>query len=121
LSESLGGARFRFAHRAVILVVALEDINVCKRAECLVNRYGPVHLTERQVQKIVVPDTVGEAHPYSVALGAEGRVWTWGWGHYGQLGHNDMEHRLVPTLLVGEAFGGAAAVLVAAGRLQTVA
>jgi len=24
-SESLGGARFRFAHRAVILVVALED------------------------------------------------------------------------------------------------
>ena len=61
-SESLCGARFRFAHRTVILVIALEDINVGKRTECLGNRYGPVHL-KRQVQKSVVPDTVGEAHP----------------------------------------------------------
>ena len=43
-SESLGGAYFRFAHRAVILVVALENIDVCKRTECLGNRCGPVHL-----------------------------------------------------------------------------
>ena len=61
-SESLGGARFRFAHRTVILVVALEDINVCKRTECLGNRYGPVHF-KRQVQKSVVPDTVSGAQP----------------------------------------------------------
>jgi len=60
--ESLCGARFRFAHSTVILVVALEDINVCKRTECLGNRCGPVHL-KRQVQKSVVPDTVGEAQP----------------------------------------------------------
>jgi len=60
--ESLGGARFRFAHRTVMLVVALDDINVCKRTECLGNRYGPVHL-KRQVQKSDVPDTVGEAQP----------------------------------------------------------
>jgi len=58
---------------------------------------------------------------HSVALGAEGRAWTWGWGEYGQLGHNNVEHRLVPTLLAGEALGGAAAVLVAAGGAHTVA
>jgi len=61
-SEPLGGARFRFAHRTVILVVALEDIIVCKRTKCLGNRYGPVHL-KRQVQKSVVPDSVCEAQP----------------------------------------------------------
>jgi len=58
---------------------------------------------------------------HSVALGADGRVWTFGWGHHGQLGHNDEENRLVPTLLAREALGGAAAVLVAAGGGHTVA
>jgi len=58
---------------------------------------------------------------HSVALGAEGRVWTWGQGEDGQLGHTDGEDRLVPMQLAGEALGGAAAVLVAAGALHTVA
>jgi len=57
----------------------------------------------------------------SVALGAEGRVWTWGWNGYGQLGHNDNQNRLVPTLMAGEALGGATAVVVAAGEMHTVA
>jgi len=58
---------------------------------------------------------------HSVVLGAAGRVWTWGHGNDGKLGNNDEENRLVPTLLAGEALGGAAAVLVAAGRHHTVA
>eukprot|EP00277_Geminigera_cryophila_P022957 CAMPEP_0179479202 /NCGR_PEP_ID=MMETSP0799-20121207/57499_1 /TAXON_ID=46947 /ORGANISM="Geminigera cryophila, Strain CCMP2564" /LENGTH=460 /DNA_ID=CAMNT_0021290711 /DNA_START=165 /DNA_END=1548 /DNA_ORIENTATION=- len=58
---------------------------------------------------------------HSVALGAEGRVWTWGHGESGRLGHNDEEDRLVPTQLAGEALGGAAAVLVAAGCVHTAA
>jgi len=67
----------------------------------------------------IVMVTAGRAH--SVALGAEGRVWTWGYGRFGQLGHNDQENRLVPTLVAGEALGGAAAVLVAAGSGHTMA
>ena len=65
---------------------------------------------------------------HSVALGADGRVWTWGMGRSGQLGLG----RLVPTplgetkmtvpmLLVENALGGAAAVLVAAGGEHTLA
>ena len=48
-------------------------------------------------------------------------MWTWGWNGYGQLGHNDKQNRLVPTLMAGEALGGAAAVVVAAGEMHTVA
>ena len=43
-SESLGGARFRFAYSTVILVLTLENIDVCKRMKCLGNRCGPVNL-----------------------------------------------------------------------------
>jgi len=57
---------------------------------------------------------------HSVALGAEGSVWTWGEGSLGRLGHNNQENRLVPTLLAGEALGGAAGVVVAAGGMHTV-
>jgi alpha-tubulin suppressor-like RCC1 family protein len=34
----------------------------------------------------------------SVVVSAEGRVWTFGWGRNGRLGHNDESKRLVPTL-----------------------
>jgi len=64
---------------------------------------------------------VAAGGPHSVALGAEGRVWTWGCGKQGQLGHSDEGNRLVPTLLAVESLGGAAAVLVAAGYVHTVA
>jgi len=58
---------------------------------------------------------------HSVALEAEGMVWTWGVNNFGQLGHNDSQNRLVPTQLAGEALGGSATVLVAAGSFHTVA
>jgi len=51
-----------------------------------------------------------------MALGTEGRVWTGGWGNFGQLGNNDGQNRLVLTLLAGEALDGTAVVLVAAGE-----
>ena len=61
---------------------------------------------------LIVMVAAGGAH--SVALGAKGKVWTWAYNEDGQLGQNNMENRLVLTLLAGEVFGGAAAVLVAA-------
>jgi alpha-tubulin suppressor-like RCC1 family protein len=36
---------------------------------------------------------------HSVALAADGAVWTWGTGHYGRLGHGDEQNRSTPTRL----------------------
>ena len=36
---------------------------------------------------------------YSVALGRSGRVYTWGWNGFGQLGHGDLEARDAPTVI----------------------
>ena len=58
---------------------------------------------------------VAASGDHSVALGTEGRVWTWGWGKVGQLGHNNQENKLVPTQLADKALGRAAVVLVSAG------
>ena len=45
---------------------------------------------------------------------SEGRVWTWGDGKYGKLGHNDEQDQLVPMEVAGE-LGGGKAVMLAAG------
>jgi alpha-tubulin suppressor-like RCC1 family protein len=51
---------------------------------------------------------VGSHH--SLALGWDGRVYSWGWNHYTQLGHGDELNRNLPTLVEGlEAVRGIAA------------
>jgi alpha-tubulin suppressor-like RCC1 family protein len=52
---------------------------------------------------------------HSVVVSAEGRVWTFGYGAFGCLGHNDEQDRLVPTLLAAEVFEASKIVTVAAG------
>mmetsp|Transcript_14392 Transcript_14392/g.22902 ORF Transcript_14392/g.22902 Transcript_14392/m.22902 type:complete len:329 (+) Transcript_14392:1-987(+) len=64
---------------------------------------------------------VAAGFAHSVAVGADGRVWTWGWNIHGQLGHNDEENCVLPTPLSHNALGGAAVVLVSAGDAHTVA
>jgi alpha-tubulin suppressor-like RCC1 family protein len=60
---------------------------------------------------------------HNVVVSAEGRVWTFGYGLNGCLGHNDEQSiiRLVPTLLAAEVFKGSKIVTVAAGALHTMA
>jgi len=62
---------------------------------------------------------VAAAALHSVAVGAEGGVWTWGFGAY--LGHIDVQDRHLPTLLPGAAFTESKVVMVAAGDTHTVA
>ena len=52
---------------------------------------------------------------HTVAVTAGGRLYTWGQGLYGQLGHGDTGRRLVPTLVGAGAFGGSAVVMAACG------
>jgi alpha-tubulin suppressor-like RCC1 family protein len=58
---------------------------------------------------------------HSVVVSAEGRVWTWGRGAFGRLGHNDGQDRLVPAMLSAEVFEGSTIVTVAAGDDYTMA
>ena len=58
---------------------------------------------------------------HSVAVTAEGDIFTWGNGAYGCLGHNDTQDKLAPAQLERGQFGGGKVVLVAAGADHTVA
>ena len=56
---------------------------------------------------------------HSGAVTLEGRVYTWGYGGHGGLGHCDEEEQLVPRELAGQ-FGGRKAVMLAAGDADTM-
>ena len=99
------GANGRLGHRDMADQLLLTPV-----AAFLCERFG--------VAQIVM---VAAGGCHSVALGVEGRVWTWGYSYHGQLGHNERQDRLVPTQIAGEALGGSAAVLVGAGGCHSVA
>ena len=52
---------------------------------------------------------------HTVAVTAGGRLYAWGYGESGQLGHGDIRDRLVPTLVGAGAFGGSAGGMAACG------
>ena len=60
---------------------------------------------------------VGTAH--SLALTANGSVWSWGGGAWGQLGHGDEQSQPLPKKV--EAFAGQRVVAVSAGRNHNLA
>ncbi|XP_071855799.1 RCC1 and BTB domain containing protein claret [Bombus fervidus] len=48
-------------------------------------------------QEVIIDAVAGQYH--SVALTADGRVFTWGWGVHGQLGHGNTDKKMTPTLV----------------------
>jgi len=66
-------------------------------------------------EKVVFVAT-GEHH--TVAVTAGGRLYTWGYGARGRLGHGDTGNRLVPTLVGPGAFGRV--VMAACGKMHTL-
>jgi alpha-tubulin suppressor-like RCC1 family protein len=67
----------------------------------------------------VVMVAAGGAH--TVALSEAGHVFTWGFGEFGQLGHDDRGDQLAPRQVEAGRFGGEKVVFVAAGDDHTVA
>ena len=65
----------------------------------------------------IVYTAAGDNH--SMVVSSSGRVWTWGWGAHGQLGHDNLEDQLVPKELQGQ-FGGSKAVMLAAGSRHSM-
>lgn len=65
----------------------------------------------------IVAISAGDDH--SVALAADGRVWTWGRGKYGALGLDSLDNRLVPEQV--KALQGSPVIAIAAGGNHSVA
>ena len=94
-----------------------------------VGAYGRLGHSDRQQQLLpkkveafagqrVVAVSAGEYH--SLALTADGAVWSWGFGHQGRLGHGDeQDHQQLPKKI--EAFAGRRVVAVSAGYSYSLA
>ena len=61
--------------------------------------------------------SAGDFH--SLALTADGAVWSWGYGEDGQLGHGDWQDQLLPKKV--EAFAGQHVVAVSVGGTHSLA
>ena len=67
-------------------------------------------------QRVVAVSAGGD---HSLALTADGAVWSWGGGTYGKLGHGNQRTQLLPKKI--EAFDGRRAVAVSAGAYHSLA
>ena len=65
----------------------------------------------------VVAVSAGQLH--SLAITAEGAVWSWGYGGHGRLGHGDLQSQQLPKKV--EAFAGQRVVAVSAGDAHSIA
>ncbi|EOD38720.1 hypothetical protein EMIHUDRAFT_373026 [Emiliania huxleyi CCMP1516] len=65
----------------------------------------------------VVAVSAGDRH--SIAITADGAVWSWGYGASGQLGHGDQQNQLLPKQV--EAFAGQRVVAVSAAEYNSFA
>jgi len=72
---------------------------------------------EALVGRRVVAVSAGDDH--SLALTADGAVWSWGDGDWGRLGHGDPAHQWQPKKV--EAFAGQRVVAVSAGAFHCIA
>eukprot|EP00877_Chromochloris_zofingiensis_P008815 jgi/Chrzof1/4187/Cz14g02070.t1 len=80
------------------------------------DRHVPTLVTALDTVKIM---TVACGWRHSAAVSDDGRVYTFGWSKYGQLGHGDYSDRLIPTEVT--ALAGKPITLVAGGWRHTMA
>ena len=62
---------------------------------------------------------VSAGYSYSLAITADGSIWSWGWGAFGRLGHGDEQYQSLPKEIV--AFAGRRVVAVSAGYNHSLA
>ena len=68
---------------------------------------------------VAVAPGASSQHSHSLALTADGAVWSWGSGHAGVLGHGDEQDQLLPKKV--EALAGQRVVAVSAGGHHSIA
>ena len=85
-----------------------------RERHCVPRQVEPEHFGGEKVVFVAA----GEFH--TVAVTAGGRLYTWGMGSFGQLGHGDAGDKLVPTLAGAETFGASAVMMAACGTMHTL-
>ncbi|KAK3154572.1 hypothetical protein QOZ80_2BG0192300 [Eleusine coracana subsp. coracana] len=65
------------------------------------NNKGTPKLIEHFQSLSFKPVSIAAGTWHAAALGEDGRVCTWGWGHTGCLGHGDEDYKSVPTIVEG--------------------
>ena len=123
-----------FAAQRVLAVSAGGDHNLALTADGAVWSWGEGvfgklghgdllqrHLLPKKVEAFagrrVVALSAGGHH--SLALTADGAVWSWGNSYFGQLGHGNQQNQLLPKQV--EAFAGQRVVAVSAGAAHSLA
>jgi alpha-tubulin suppressor-like RCC1 family protein len=81
------------------------------------NDKGTPKLIEHFQSLSFKPVSISAGTWHAAALGEDGRVCTWGWGHTGCLGHGDEDYKSVPTIV--EALSNVKAVHLSTGENTT--
>ena len=78
------------------------------------NRLVPTMIAPAAFSNVrIIAISAGSRH--SMALDADGNVWTWGSGDSGRLGHNNTTEMIVPTRITHDAFSNATIIAISAG------
>ena len=126
LPSPLGGERAVSVAAGAYHSLALTSSSVWSWGDGLYGRLGhgdyaaqwqPKKIEAFAGQRVVAVSAGGE---HSLALSADGAVWSWGWGGFGRLGHGDDEQRQ-PLPKKVEALIGQRVVAVSAGGLHSFA
>ena len=121
-----------FADQRVVAVSAGGDHNLARTADGAVWSWGwgscgklghgdlQNQLRPKKVEALAGRRVVAvSAEDHSLAITADGSVWSWGDGGFGRLGHGDEQNQLLPKRI--EAFAGRRVVAVSAGAGHSLA
>ena len=84
------------------------------------NRLVPTRITHTAISNANII-AISASWRHSIALDAQGNVWTWGYGQWGSLGHGDTGDRLVPTRITHTVFYNATITAISAGGDHSIA
>lgn len=90
--NALFGNNFMFSQKIILTMVCYFVVKLGQGDTQQQTR--PVYITELSDKKCIA---VMCGHYHSMALSADHRVWSWGWGVHGQLGVGSIEDALLPT------------------------
>ena len=117
LHESNPPARAAAGEWLSVFIDGEGRLSSCGSTETVPALNTPIRLASPLGGERAVSVSAGDFH--SLALAADGTVWSWGYGLFGRLGHGNQQRQLLPKKV--EAFAGQRVVTVSAGGEHSLA